>query len=191
MNMKQVKAKLFIPLVAGLLAVGSVAAYQLTQSKDLGPEQAFAESGIATSQQAGSTAPDFALKDVNGKIVHLSDFKGKVVVLNFWATWCPPCRREIPDFNEMQQKYGAQGVQFLGIALDDEGLSKVKPYLAANPIGYPILLPDANVVKSYGDMSAIPVTYIIDRQGAIRTSYIGARQKPVLEDMIKAALAAR
>ena len=129
-------------------------------------------------------APSLELKDINGKTVRLSDYKGKVVVLNFWATWCPPCRKEIPDFIELQKQYGAQGVQFIGVALDEEGLAKVKPYTEKNPFNYPILIGDAKGVARYGEMNAIPVTYVIDRKGVIRQNYVGMRQKSALEGMI-------
>ena len=136
-------------------------------------------------------APDFALTDVNGKIVRLSDYKGKVVALNFWATWCPPCRKEIPDFIALQQEYGSQGIQFLGIALDDEGMQKIKPFLEHTPISYPTLLPDKSIVQNYGDMNVIPVTYLIDRKGILRTHFVGLRKQDIVEEMIRPLLAER
>jgi len=138
-----------------------------------------------SDQQA---APDFVLKDVNGKDVKLSDFKGKIVVLNFWATWCGPCRKEIPDFIELQEEYGKEGLQFIGIALDQEGAAKVKPFVDKNKISYPILIGNNDIADKYGGMNAIPVTFLIDRKGMIRGHYIGMRQKSDLESMLVALL---
>jgi peroxiredoxin len=142
---------------------------------------AYASMRVDTAAQAPKAAPDFELKDVDGKVHHLSEYKGKVVVLNFWATWCPPCRKEIPDFIEMSKQYEAQGVQFIGVAMDDEGLDKVKPWVASHNIPYPIFLSDGKVGPAYGEMSSIPVTYFIDRKGMIRQTYIGMRTRPIFE----------
>ncbi len=129
-------------------------------------------------------APEFSLPDINGTTVKLSDFKGKVVVLNFWATWCGPCRKEIPDFIEMQTQYGKDGLQFVGIALDEQGVSVVKPFCEKLKMNYPSLIGNNDIFAAYGGRDAIPVTYIIDRKGAIRTSYIGMRTKAALEEML-------
>ena len=168
-------------LVFGIAALAAVAVWQR-----LVPHVpvAYAHSKVDTAMQAPRQAPDFELKDINGVTHKLSDYKGKVVVLNFWATWCPPCKKEIPDFIELQKQYEAQGVQFIGIAMDDEGLDKVKPWVASHNVQYPILipdLPDKKVASNFGEMSSIPVTYFIDRKGMIRQTYIGMRTRPVFE----------
>lgn len=133
-------------------------------------------------------APDFTLQDLNGKNVKLSDFRGKIVILNFWATWCAPCRREIPDFIDLQNTYGKDGLQFIGIALDQEGMEKIKPYADKMKISYPILIGNNEIADKYGGMSAIPVTFLIDRKGIMRNHYIGMRQKSDLESMALALL---
>jgi peroxiredoxin len=195
--MKSGSSRLFIPIAAVLLGFGALAIYQITRSSSMPSGDsnvaAMGTSMPVTPESQTNPAPAFAMKDVNGKTVSLSDYRGKIVVLNFWATWCPPCRKEIPDFMELQSQYGPTGVQFIGIALDEEGLAAVKPYLAKSPISYPILVPekisdpnnpDSKAIAAYGDMTSIPVTFIIDRKGVIRTSYVGMRQKAVLESML-------
>jgi len=119
-------------------------------------------------------APPFELKDLDGKVVHLSDYAGKVIVLDFFATWCPPCRKEIPMFNDLQKKYADQGVQFLGISLDDEGAEKVKTWMTTHPVAYPIVMtdPDRKILETYDVTSAIPVTFVIDRKGVIQKQYL-------------------
>jgi peroxiredoxin len=190
--MKSRNSKLFIPVVTILVVMGAFAVYQLTSSQGLAPDAAQAAMNGASdtlSQTDPKPAPDFALKDVDGTVHHLSDYRGKVVMLNFWATWCPPCRKEIPEFADLQKKFGDQGIQFIGIAMDDEGLAKVQPWLKAHPVSYPILINDQVVTKPYGEMSSIPVTLVIDRKGMIRSSFVGYRVDTLVEAMFKPLLA--
>ncbi|HET6512670.1 MAG TPA: TlpA disulfide reductase family protein [Candidatus Kapabacteria bacterium] len=185
------------PIAAGVLAILAIATYKLSTSEAGAAKQtvimapARVEPTSLAVQEDNTPAPDFTLQDLNGQEVRLSDFKGKVVVLNFWATWCPPCRKEIPDFNELQAQYGERGVQFIGVALDEEGLTKVKKWTSTNPVNYPVVIADATIKKAYGEMNAIPVTLLIDRQGMIRTKYIGMRQKAIVESMIAPLLSER
>jgi cytochrome c biogenesis protein CcmG/thiol:disulfide interchange protein DsbE len=112
-------------------------------------------------------APDFTLKDSNGTPVKLSDYKGKVVLLNFWATWCGPCAMEIPWFIEFEQQYKSQGFAVLGVSMDDEGWSAVKPYIAEHKLNYRVMLGDDSVSQLYGGLDALPTTFILDREGKI------------------------
>src|SRR5689334_6911615 len=107
-------------------------------------------------------APEFALKDSSGKIVKLSDYKGKVVLLNFWATWCGPCKIEIPWFKEFNRTYKDRGFAVVGVSLDDDGWKSVKPYLAEKKIDYTVVVGNNQVSKSYGDVESLPTTFIID-----------------------------
>lgn len=133
-------------------------------------------------------APDFILSDRNGKPVELSQFRGDVVLLNFWATWCAPCRQEIPFFIGFQQVYRDRGFVALGVALDEDGWNSVKPYADAKKINYPVLVGDDKVSERFGGLKAVPTTFIIDRQGRIAATHVGLRQKSEYENDLRAVL---
>jgi len=123
-------------------------------------------------------APDFTLQDISGKEVSLSDFKGKVIILNFWATWCPPCRKEIPVFIELYKKYKDEGLVIIGISLDREGEKVLIPFVKKFGINYPVLIGTKKVVDAYGGIRGIPTTFIIDKKGKIRKKHIGLPLNP-------------
>jgi thiol-disulfide isomerase/thioredoxin len=128
---------------------------------------------LSPSQTAGM-APDFVLKDIEGKDIQLSRFKGKMVVLEFWATWCPPCKATIPELIAMQEKYAGKGLVVLGISIDEGGdlASKLSAFSKANKINYPILLGSEEVSRAYGIMS-VPATFLIGKDNKIITEYKG------------------
>jgi peroxiredoxin len=129
-------------------------------------------------------APDWQLSDVEGKPVKLSDFKGKVVILDFWATWCPPCRTEIPSFVALQKKYVDKGFTVIGVSLDEQGPSVVKSFMHRFGMNYPVVMGDKKIVVDYGGLEAIPTTFVIDRQGNVVTAYQGAMDQATFESVI-------
>jgi cytochrome c biogenesis protein CcmG/thiol:disulfide interchange protein DsbE len=133
-------------------------------------------------------APNFSLQSQNGKMIELSKLKGKVVLVNFWATWCPPCRAEIPDFIEVYKTYKSKGFEIVGIALDEDGWLKVTPYVEEVKINYPIVLGSVKVVQQYGGIDAIPMTFIVDKKGYIVDSQMGLLSKELLEQKLKSLL---
>lgn len=134
-------------------------------------------------------APEFALKDADGRTVRLSDYRGKVVLLNFWATWCGPCKIEIPWFNEFQQQHRERGLVVLGISMDEEGWDVIKPFVTALKVNYRILLGDETVADLYGGVSSLPTSFLIDRQGKIASVHVGLVSKSVYEREIEELLA--
>ena len=132
---------------------------------------------------------DFTLKDVDGKDVSLQSFKGKVIVLDFWATWCGPCKVEIPHFIEFQQKYGAKGLQVVGISVDDP-VDKLVPYVKEMGMNYPVLqgLGHDAVQDAYGPILGIPVSVMISRDGKVCATHTGLTGKDVFEQEIQSLL---
>lgn len=118
-------------------------------------------------------APDFALKDASGKLVHLADYKGKVVIVDFWATWCNPCMVEIPWFQEFERKYKDRGFEVVGISMDDDGWKAINPFVAKRKLNYRVVLGDDKTGDQYGGLEALPTTFVIDRNGRIASAHVG------------------
>ncbi|HTB13541.1 MAG TPA: TlpA disulfide reductase family protein [Bryobacteraceae bacterium] len=122
-------------------------------------------------------APDFTLKDSDGKQVKLSDYKGKVVLLNFWATWCGPCKIEIPWFMDFEQTYKDKNFAVLGVSLDEDGWESVKPYIQQKKINYRVMIGTEQVAQMYGEVDSLPTTFMIDREGRVAAVHIGLVSK--------------
>ncbi|MGA9979477.1 MAG: TlpA disulfide reductase family protein [Candidatus Sulfotelmatobacter sp.] len=133
-------------------------------------------------------APDFALESLDGKTMRLSDFRGKAVLLNFWATWCTPCKIEMPWFVELQREYGAQGLQIVGVAMDDASKEDIAKFAKDMGVNYPILIGKEAVGEQYGGIPALPETFFIGRDGKIVDKILGLKGKGDIEDDIKKAL---
>jgi peroxiredoxin len=118
-------------------------------------------------------APAFSLKDANGTAVRLADYKGKVVLLDFWATWCGPCKIEIPWFIEFEQTLKDRGFAVLGVSMDEDGWAAVKPYIEQRKLNYRVLMGNDEVGQLYGGLDALPTTFLIDREGRIARVHVG------------------
>lgn len=134
-------------------------------------------------------APDFELPDASGKQVKLSNFKGKVLLLNFWATWCHGCKTEIPWFIEFKNGYKGRDFDVLGIALDADGWKTVRPYISEKSVNYAIVVGDDDLATRYGCSEGLPVSFLIDKDGRIAVKHAGVVDKENLRNQIEALLA--
>jgi thiol-disulfide isomerase/thioredoxin len=141
------------------------------------PQDSSAQPEAGRSAQA---APDFELYDLDGRVVHLSDFAGKSVLLNFWATWCAPCKAELPDLVEVQRQYGGDGFVIVGISLDRIGPAKVREFVRSAGLNYPILMGNGDVVAAYGNFQMIPTSFLLNASHEKVKQYTGLVTKAQL-----------
>ena len=169
----------------------------LTVYADRATRVSLKTSDTAASEVAGKPAPDLKLKDLDGKDVSLADLKGKVVFVNFWATWCDPCLIEIPWLIDMQAKYAARGFTVVGVAMDDEGKSAVAPFLAKErfdvngkqlPMSYPIWLGTDDAADKFGGILGYPTSFLISRDGKQVRKFQGLKSQDELIQAIEAQL---
>ena len=146
---------------------------------------------LSSDDLVGFAAPDFELKllDAKGKTMKLSDLRGKAVVLDFWATYCVPCKVEMPWFVDLQKQYGPQGLQVVGVAIDDEEEKVVSEFSKKMGVNYPILMGTESVAQSYGGLSGLPTTFFLDRSGKIVAREVGLVSESQIVDNIKKSLA--
>jgi len=137
------------------------------------------------TQSEYKTAPDFSIQSISGEQITLSDFRGKVVILDFWDTWCPPCRKGIPDFIEIYSSVKDSGFVMIGIAFGREGVQKVKTFAQEYNINYPVIVATEQLMNDYGPIRSIPTAFIIDKKGRIIKRYVGLRPKTEFEHDIQ------
>ncbi len=145
----------------------------------------------AKEEEERKPAADFSIPDLEGKPVSLSDYKGQIVMINFWATWCGPCREEIPHFVEFQKKYGPEGFTILGLTIDTIDPEEVKEFALEYKMNYPILYlgkQSKQVMKDYGNFRGIPTSFLIDRDGLIIRRVTGLMEKSFWDKEIRSAL---
>lgn len=138
----------------------------------------------------GTAAPAFSMQDVDGKPQSLADYKGKVVLLDFWATWCVPCQSEIPHFVEFQNNLAPQGFQVLGVSMDD-GPDPVRKFYQQYKMNYPVVMGTTNLAESYGGILGLPVTFLIARDGRIAAKYVGLTDTNLIQQKIQSLLATK
>ncbi len=164
------RAALFVLVLAGLLLI----------------RYSWEPGGVAIKTSADrKPAADFSLHDAAGASVKLSDFRGKTVLLNFWATWCGPCKVEIPWFIDFEKKYRDQGFAVLGVSMDEDGWKAVTPFVQKMGMSYRVLLGDEALAKLYGGIDALPTTLIIDRAGKIAATHTGLVSRSTYEEEIQ------
>ncbi len=140
------------------------------------------------ADMTGKVAPALTFKDLAGQQVSLAALKGKVVVVDFWATWCGPCRVEIPGYIELQKKYGKDGLVIVGVSLDTKSPAEVKKFVEANAMNYPVVIAGSEVVDAFGGFDAIPTTFLIGRDGKILHQKSGAMDHAEYEAIVKQAM---
>ena len=180
MRMTSMNKKLSVSLLAAVAVIG------------------LAFSGCKRSEAASSryynavaeapVAPQWKLTDLEGKPLSSADFKGKVMVVDFWATWCPPCVAEIPGYVEFQKKMADQGVTIVGLSLDEIAPADVKKFVVARGINYPVAIADQDLLGAFGKAEGIPATFVVDREGKIRFQKVGGAPIEDLEQVVKTLL---
>ncbi|HYA26086.1 MAG TPA: TlpA disulfide reductase family protein [Terriglobales bacterium] len=141
------------------------------------------------SQMKGDVAPDFTLQSLDGRTVHLSDYRGKAVLLNFWATWCAPCKIEMPWFVELQKEYGPEGLQIVGVAMDDASPKEIADFAKEMGVNYPVLIGKEAVGDAYGGVQFLPESFYIDRNGKVLDKAFGLKGRGEIEVNIKKIIA--
>ena len=169
---------LLIGLALALLAIVLVR-FGRRASPPSGTPQETAEEAVPAIR--GKAAPDFELPNLDGGTVRRADFKDKVLLVNFWATWCAPCLIEIPWFLEFRKQYGPQGFEIVGIAIDDPNVEKVKKFVYDHKMDYPVGIGDEKIMQDFGGVIGLPTTFLVDREGKFYSMHRGLVSKEIIE----------
>lgn len=181
-----------LPLL--LLCIALIAGLSACESEDDARSEAPKTSMEARSGKTYETdpvpAPDLELQTLNGEPLNLAEQKGKVLLVNFWATWCAPCRKEIPDLIDLHAEYESEGLRVIGVATDQEGAEAVRPFAEKHKINYPIVLDTSKTVQSnFDSMYGLPTTYVVNPEGQIVRRVLGIfpveEMRPTLEEMLQ------
>lgn len=179
-------------VVVGLLVAGCGADPEPSagEAGATAPTRVTAPGGMNTASELPrlGAAPSWQLTRLDGSTLSAAELEGKVAVIDFWATWCPPCIKEIPGYVELQEKYGDDGLVIVGISLDQQGPEVVQRFVERNGINYPIVMGDEAVAEAFGGVRSIPTTFLIDREGQIRHQKVGAAELSEYEPLVRSLL---
>jgi cytochrome c biogenesis protein CcmG/thiol:disulfide interchange protein DsbE len=175
-------------ILCGIIVVAAVLIYGGLRRSKAGESQAVT---LSSTNLQNKKSPDFELKSLDGRTVKLSDFRGKAVLLNFWATYCGPCRVEMPWLRDIYKQYQAQGLEIVGVSMDDDGeKQQVTDFVREINVNYTILMGNHSVGDAYGGARFLPQTFFIDRDGKVTGSAVGMKGKTEFENAVKQLLAA-
>jgi peroxiredoxin len=180
---KQTEKKILIALTLATFGLSTSGSCQL-----LAAETRPTSSANTPLEAVGAAAPDFQLKDLRGEAIHLKDYRGKAVLLNFFATWCGPCRIEMPWFVDLQKKYRSQGLEIIGVAVDESRPEKLLSFTQALNVNYPIVQATDSMVSAYGGIMGLPMSFYIGRKGNIAAVVPGVISKDDIEANLKRIL---
>jgi peroxiredoxin len=175
-------------VTAGVLALVLLAVLFWYRGRQSAPQEALEGIPPLTAGAGGQVAPPFSLTDTSGNKVSSSQFLGKPTVINFFATWCPPCREEIPGFVEIYDKYRGRGFELVGISFDTDTKGNLPAFMMQNRIGYRILMGDVATARAYGGVSTIPTTFFVGKDGRIRNVVVGYIDKEAFEREVQKLL---
>ena len=177
--------------LVGILGLSIAAAGIYYSTRGNVPTASLSSTPIATQDGwSGKTAPEFALQSLDNKTVKLSNFRGRVTLVNFWATWCAPCRVEMPALVALRNAYHKRGFEVVGVAMDDNDRAKVEEFVHDMHASYPIVLKDASVGVAYGGVRFLPQSFLLDRDGKVLAHIVGMRDKDAFEAEIRRVLGA-